>query len=423
MYTSFLLVFLFLNSAAAQEGWTVEKYPNPTKDADACHMQFRSSICDPDNLLSRHAKEELFQMIEHIQKEVKVKDCSNSGAAYEFAIAIADSVNYDYIIAQGGKEKAIQSFAKRLHDNWGVGNAQCQTGIVLFLSRAQRFMYVSTGAGVKNVLKNSYIDEIIDRMKEKLRARDFDGALIQAAEDVTRVLEKGYVVDNTMTYIIIALLLSVGCYGAYASWQKQKEYDEARRRLSEMQKREAQRLENNFEIESCMVCFEEFPAPGVQRDQKTRLLRCGHRFCRQCIASWEEQRHHTCPLCRKNMYDDDDEDNDNNNDPRRPMNRGNHSTHSSDPWEGCNASSAHYGSYRQELRRHRFQRLNHLYPDFVTDSLIRTWMRPDYRGNYAQDRTFRSHNPQTRASSSSGGRSSSFGGGSSSGGSGSGGGW
>lgn len=422
MLSSFFLVFLLLITGAAEEGWTVEKYPNPIKDPDACRMPFRSSICDPDNLLSQHAKEELFQMIAHIQSEVKVKNCANSGAVYEFAIAIADSVNYDYIIAQGGKETAIQSFAKRLHDNWGVGNAQCQTGIVLFLSRAQRFMYVSTGAGAKNVLKNSFIDTIIERMKDKLRSNDFDGALIQAAEDVTRVLEKGYVVDNTLMYIMMAGLVSVGAFAVYLNWKKQKKYDEAKRRLTEMQKREAQRLEDNFDIESCMVCFEEFPAPGVQRDQITRLLRCGHRFCRQCITSWEEAGHHTCPLCRKNMYDDDDDEDDNNNDPRRPMNRSSHNNNS-DPWEGCTSSSTHYGSYRQELRRHRFQRLNHLYPDFVTASLIRTWSRSDYRGNYASDRTFRSHNPQTRAASNSSGGRSSFGGGSSSGGSGSGGGW
>lgn len=411
------IILLQLWIQTSLSGWAIENYPNPTKNPSACGMKYASSICDPDHLLTEKTKNDLFDMIESIKNDVENKNCPDG--KWEVAVGLADSVDANFIGSQGGKESAIKALAKGLHDKWGVGDARCQTGIVLFLSKAQRYMYFSTGAGAKSVLKNHYIDQIIDRMKDKLRGRDFDGAVIQSMEDVTRVLKEGYVVDNTFEYICYGLLGTFTLLYMYSSYRKKQKYNEAKRRLTEMQKAEAQRLEENFDIESCMVCFEEFPPPGVERDQKSRLLRCGHRFCRQCINSWEEQGHHTCPLCRKNMYEDEDD----NNDPRQPMNRGNRSGNT-DEWEDCSARSTHYNTYRQELRRHRFRRLNYLYPNFVTHSLIDTWSRPDYRGTYANHSGFRGVDPSRDSGRSrSGGSSSSFGGGSSSGGSGSGGGW
>lgn len=135
-------------------------------------------------------------------------------------------------------------------------------------------MYFSTGAGAKNVLTNSFIDEIIDRMKDRLRKRDFDGALIQSMEDVTRVLKEGYVVDRTWDRIFMGCIVVVVLAAFYFSYKQKQEYNEAKRRLTEMQKAEAQRLEENFDIESCMICFEEFPQPGTKRSKnKTFTLR------------------------------------------------------------------------------------------------------------------------------------------------------
>lgn len=119
------------------------------------------------------------------------------------------------------------------------------------------------------------------------------------------------------------------------------------------------------------------------------------------------------------MYGDDEDD---NNDPRQPMNHGNRSRNQ-DEWEDCSARSTHYETYRRELRRHRFRRLNYLYPDYVTHSLVDTWSRPGYSGSYANHSGFRNNDPGRSSGGRSGGSSSSFGGGSSSGGSGSGGGW
>eukprot|EP00494_Astrolonche_serrata_P034119 UN34388 len=183
-------------------------------------------------------------------------------------------------------------------------------------------MYFSTGEGAKKVVTDNFLDEIIGRIKDKLRAQDWDGAMILAVEDITRVIEKGYVTDNTIMYILFFCIAVFVIYTFYSQMKKQQRFNEARRRLNEMEKAEAQELENKFDIDQCSICFEDFKPVGPERDEQTRLLRCGHRFCKECIGSWEEQGHYNCPLCRKNMYAGHDEPDDNQpQDPRPPSSR------------------------------------------------------------------------------------------------------
>ena len=51
-----------------------------------------------------------------------------------------------------GKENAASIFAKKLHDSWGVGHAECNDGAVIFLSIDDRRSFVSTGAGLKKLV-------------------------------------------------------------------------------------------------------------------------------------------------------------------------------------------------------------------------------------------------------------------------------
>lgn len=443
LYILFLLFAGAHINAASQTNkvWTPETYPS-LKDAHACGTDFYSHLCDPNDLLTELGKERVHSLIEKIQTEVEVKNCPN--AKYEIAIALAHEVNGNYLLQQGGKKKGIENFAIDLHNRWGVGDARCQTGIVLFLSKVERQMFWTTGAGVKDTLKDDHLDEIIGRMKDKLRQKDFDGALLQALTDIERVLIHGYVTTwswaDFLPYIGIGIFIIFVAVNGYYQKQKEAEYRDARRRLTEMEKRSAENLENNFEIESCMICFEDFPAPGPERDEMARLLRCGHRFCKGCIGSWEEQGHDTCPLCRKNLYGDNNDQrppgpppggNDNNDggdDESRPF--APRTSSFQDSWQGCSIGSSQYGSYRSALRGHRLRRLNRIHPSFITMALINRWMAPGYSGGYTSDTHFTNANPyRPPPARRSGGRiggnfsSSGFSGGSRSGGSGRGGGW
>lgn len=54
------------------------------------------------------------------------------------------------------------------------------------------------------------------------------------------------------------------------------------------------KLKTNVEC-PCSICYSDMNALVV--DKKTTLS-CNHTFCRDCITSWIEMKHNTCPYCR-----------------------------------------------------------------------------------------------------------------------------
>jgi uncharacterized membrane protein YgcG len=56
------------------------------------------------------------------------------------------------MIKTNGPELAAKIFAKKVHDSWRVGHEECNDGAIVFLSIEDRRSYISTGAGLRNVL-------------------------------------------------------------------------------------------------------------------------------------------------------------------------------------------------------------------------------------------------------------------------------
>ena len=47
---------------------------------------------------------------------------------------------------------------------------------------------------------------------------------------------------------------------------------------------------------SCAICLN-----SIRKTRSTTELPCGHLYHKKCIGSWEERGNDTCPLCRRNM--------------------------------------------------------------------------------------------------------------------------
>lgn len=67
------------------------------------------------------------------------------------------------------KTQAADAFAKQLLDNWGVGRAGCNNGVLLLLSVGDRQVHIATGAATLGLLTDDVLDTIIDNMKPALR--------------------------------------------------------------------------------------------------------------------------------------------------------------------------------------------------------------------------------------------------------------
>ena len=67
--------------------------------------------------------------------------------------------------------------ARATHKAWGVGDAACDTGVLLLLSVEDRKMRVVTGRGARARVSDQLAKRITGSLKPLLRRGDYDGAV------------------------------------------------------------------------------------------------------------------------------------------------------------------------------------------------------------------------------------------------------
>jgi uncharacterized membrane protein YgcG len=129
------------------------------------------------------------------------------------------------VIAPGSTpESTAKSFATALHDQWGVGDVACNNGVLFLLSRDDRQVYISTGAGASGALDDAKLVGIIADMRPLLRKGEYDLAIEQAVVDIGLGLagrEPGHSEDwasgfdwigmGFMAILLGAIALSIWC--------------------------------------------------------------------------------------------------------------------------------------------------------------------------------------------------------------------
>lgn len=164
---------------------------------------------------------------------------------------------------------------------------------------------------------------------------------------------------------------------------------------------------------------------GAAVERKPLYLRCGHAFCEPCIGEWVK-KHSTCPICRKDMTQDDDQPPSTAN-PSGPL----PSTQTSSSYYYSRTRTPphmHYHNVEPELL-FRLGSLRRMYPWYVSTDMYDTWssdIRQQRELNTERLRAFQMNDPairQQHEESGSRGTSNHWGGGSSGGGGGSGGSW
>ena len=105
----------------------------------------------------------------------------------QIGIAIISSFkHYDYVIPVTASyddfEYLSKKYAKSIHNQWGIGDEDCNNGILIFFAIDDRVLYISTGKGVKNIITDSFIDRyIMKHIRPLMRSGEYDRAIIQVA--------------------------------------------------------------------------------------------------------------------------------------------------------------------------------------------------------------------------------------------------
>lgn len=130
-------------------------------------------VNDFAGVLSAQTKQDLENELTAFQK-----DTSN-----EIAVAIIPNMGGDY----------IENFAVKLFEEWKIGSANKDNGILLLLSMEEREMRIEVGYGLEGPLPDSLAQRILDNeLRPKLRAGDVDGAVISGVRAIEQATKGEY---------------------------------------------------------------------------------------------------------------------------------------------------------------------------------------------------------------------------------------
>jgi len=452
--------------------WLPDTFPADPADP-TCHSATSLRFCDPDLIMTGDAKfrEQLGDLLEdrsHNDRLVSLKSsCYNNQSLphqtsvdvkVQYAVALVNKMNQSNRSSPlygKNSERAAELFARQVHDTWGVGvqTDNCGgTGILLFLSDKDRSIFISRGSALESVLTDYRLDNTIERMKPKLRNKQYGAAILGALQEIDNYLIVGQPGRRERfnafcgTYMGYGVVLAIFAFVGFAikkDQRERREYAKVASQLNEMDRARAEALQGRFQARSCPICLEDFKmtddkTTNVKEENEVavenrqidpaklqgcdglplKLLRCGHVYCDSCFSDWVSSGHYNkvdkCPICQQDVREEG----------TTTMNSApgydSISDHNNDRI-GEETLSRAYRQYARD-RSFRLMRLHRRYPHFVRQNQIDRWTSVGYNGSMARDPTFVSFDPVLRAqqSSNSNGRSGSggsgFGGGRSGGG-------
>lgn len=107
----------------------------------------------------------------------------NASTSNEIAVAIVPDMGGDY----------LENYAVKLFEEWGIGKAQRDNGVLLLLAIQEREIRIEVGYGLEGALPDSVAQRIIDGMGPQLRAGDYDAAVTGAVRDIMAATQGEYV--------------------------------------------------------------------------------------------------------------------------------------------------------------------------------------------------------------------------------------
>lgn len=354
--------------------WNPDIFPNPKRDTFLCGRDGRkSSVCDPDTVLSEQAANRLEGLIGDIedgQSPYRQAPCGSQGMkGYQVAVAIMKKMD----VGQGSTpQETAKDFAKVLHARWGVGDAACDNGVLLLVSVDDRQIYISTGVKPSESLPPENLNLIISWMIPYLRNKEYGEALIRAVTNVGLGLSGWELSKDDPSWgagIVFAMIISIciifTMISGFLTSRKQKKRLQGCKDVLGKIKEEQTKVQNRewSQHKTCPVCFEEFneisgdESSPLLAEQQMReegmlvqrlVLQCGHSICEPCLTSWMEHNR-TCPVCRSEVDTEDTK----------------------------RVTSTQMSTLANDVLMadvmYRLRRVQTMYPEFVTDDLIHEW--------------------------------------------------
>ena len=159
-----ILLCLCTLTAAYAEPYTVETVPSPKTKGQEFY------VSNPDTVLSFDTEQELNRLCSRLNRNTEVELA---------VVAVKEYDSYKY---------STYTFSLDLFNYWGIGSAEKNTGILLFLSSTNRGVRIITGDGIAGVLTDGECGEILDNNLDAFRNNDFDAGVTGVCNDIEKHL-------------------------------------------------------------------------------------------------------------------------------------------------------------------------------------------------------------------------------------------
>lgn len=282
----------------------LDNVPDPMASPAACGREHanRSAICDPDHQLTVLDKDTIEGYINKASFHAQI------------AVAVVKGINLK-AFPDGDLSDATEAFARALHDQWGVGRAVQQDGVLLLLSIADRTVYLSVGQGVAAVLSPPTIQRLIGLMRPLLQEGKHGIALGNCVLQIHHLLathsaQSVQFLSNFYTALaafgFVVLLLLLITYKDHNQLDRLQRghvlVDRFMRAVAVTADRDRDEQHPSEQITyfsaTCPICLDDFPSGSSDCSKAAMALACGHVFCRTCLTDHLQQPAPTCPICR-----------------------------------------------------------------------------------------------------------------------------
>ncbi|MDO8435568.1 MAG: TPM domain-containing protein [bacterium] len=93
---------------------------------------------------------------------------------------------------------SAESYARSLHDRWGIGKSGKNNGILVLVAPTERTVWISVGSGLEAAVPSSLTQQIIDgQMLPAFRAGDYSGAVRDAVSSLETAARAGVGTSTT----------------------------------------------------------------------------------------------------------------------------------------------------------------------------------------------------------------------------------
>lgn len=171
-------------------------------------------VNDYASMMSQERRIELENDLDAFEKET----------AHEIAIVTIESLDGDY----------IENFAVKLFEEWGIGKAEADNGVLFLVAKEDRQFRIEVGYGLEGALTDSISQAILDQVATPaFKQGDFDNGIVGAVEEIKKAIkgeelavdpnapsEESPIREIIVFYFVIFMFITFGGLFAYLGKSK-----------------------------------------------------------------------------------------------------------------------------------------------------------------------------------------------------------